>query len=104
MVAGAEQRFPPKARSLSLPQGCLVLSRRSTHLAPGSGPGRAVRRKRMRAKPWRLVEAFVFEGFFGLLVFALVFGASGFAAPKADPVFRGSTLVFGALALLLVFV
>jgi hypothetical protein len=47
-----------------------------------------------------LVEAFVFEGFFGLLVFVPVFGASGFAAAKADPVFGRTTLVFGALALL----
>jgi hypothetical protein len=52
----------------------------------------------------RLVEAFVFEGFFGLLLFALVFGASGFAAPEANPVFGRATLVFGALALLLVLV
>jgi hypothetical protein len=48
-----------------------------------------------------LVEAFVFEGFFGLLVFVPVFGASGFAAAKADPVFGRTTLVFGALALFL---
>src|SRR5271154_3367408 len=33
-----------------------------------------------------LVEGLVFEGFFGLLLFAPVFGASGFAAPEADPV------------------
>jgi hypothetical protein len=51
-----------------------------------------------------LIEAFVFEGFFGLLMFAQVFGASGFAAAEANPVFCRATLALGALALLLVLI
>jgi pimeloyl-ACP methyl ester carboxylesterase len=51
-----------------------------------------------------LIQAFVFEGFFGLLMFALVIGASFFAAAEADPVFRRAPLGFDALALFAVFV
>jgi hypothetical protein len=67
---------------------------------PGSGLGRAERGKRA----CDLIQAFVFEGFFGLLVFAQVFGASGFAATETDPVFCRTALAFGALAFFLILV